>query len=158
MTAGSPAHRGWTEQQRQRAHRHDGQRNPERRPVRAHREIPGDGQEQQLGEHGGPAPPALAGKQRSSGSDDKAAEQHKPDRSTEAVNHTLIGAAEPAQHQRRRDDEPGRALDPDNESRDTYGGRTTHNVSVATLASRLVRHACRADRQPDCDVYNASGA
>ena len=100
----------------------DARGNPEGRPMRAHRQVPGHRQQQQLGEHGQPAPPALADHQRASGGQHHAADQNEPDRGAQAVDHALVGSRDPAHHQHRGHHQRGHTLHRDDESRAADGG------------------------------------
>ena len=104
--------------------------------MRAHREVPRDGQQKQLGEHCQPPAPSPADHQRSSSGEHPAADHNEPDRSPQAVHYALVGSGEPAHHQHRGDHQRGRALHRDDEARATNGSRRRrrrHSVSVITL-------------------------
>ncbi len=149
--------------------------------MRAHRQVPGHRQQQQLGEHRQPAPPALADHQRASGGQHRAAEQQEPERGAQPVDHPLVGSGDRSHHQHRGHHQRGQTLRRDDESRATNGGRgrwyllvtgaAVHSVSVATPASspcerqfphsaalsvphKLVRHASRADREPHSNFHH----
>ncbi|AAK47655.1 hypothetical protein MT3313 [Mycobacterium tuberculosis CDC1551] len=78
ITPGGPADRRRTEQQYQHAKRDDSHRDPDRRLMRTHNQIPRHRQQQQLGEHRQPATPKLANRQPASGGEHCSADQYEP--------------------------------------------------------------------------------
>ena len=111
IAAGGPAHGRGTEQQYQYGQRHDPQRDPEGRLMRAHREVPRDGQQQQLREHAPARVPSACRPIRAHPAASTAAADHgEPDRGAQPVDHALVGPGEPADHQHRGHHQRGRTL------------------------------------------------
>lgn len=134
ITPGGPADRRRTEQQYQHAKRDDSHRDPDRRLMRTHNQIPRHRQQQQLGEHRQPATPKLANRQPASGGEHCSADQYEPTCGAQAIDDVLVGARESAHQQRRGHHQGGPTLHGDDQSGAAHGGRGSnrHSISVVT--------------------------
>src|SRR6201997_5628579 len=79
IAPGGPTYGRGTEQQDQYGKRHGAHGYAKPWLMRAHREVPRHGQQEQLGDHRQPAAPTLSERQRASGGEHHAADQNEPD-------------------------------------------------------------------------------